>query len=92
MGSTEILKQHGGNGFIPESTFVQPVSKIQEHVGTFPDRIEEQKYFLKGGPRKEVFFDYKEVVAAIVTCGGLCPGLNAMIRDITKDLYNYGVR
>ena len=28
MGKTEIEKKFGGNGYIPESTFVKPVSKI----------------------------------------------------------------
>lgn len=46
--------------------------------------------FLKGGPREYVFFDPKKVRAAIVTCGGLCPGLNVVIREIVMSLhFNY---
>lgn len=30
--------------------------------------------FVKAGPRKQIYFDPDEVCAAIVTCGGLCPG------------------
>ena len=49
--------------------------------------------FLKGGPRKEIFFDTDEVKAAIVTCGGLCPGLNVVIREIVMSLwFNYEVK
>eukprot|EP01031_Cornospumella_fuschlensis_P033857 gene33857-40961_t len=32
--------------------------------------------FIRAGPRKYLHFNPKEVKAAIVTCGGLCPGLN----------------
>lgn len=46
--------------------------------------------FLKGGPREYVFFDPKKVRAAIVTCGGLCPGLNVVIREVVMSLhFNY---
>ena len=45
------------------------------------------------GPRPRLFFDPRQVRAAIVTCGGLCPGLNDVIRGITMILwYRYGVR
>eukprot|EP00746_Dinoflagellata_sp_MGD_P142503 gnl/MRDRNA2_/MRDRNA2_75462_c0_seq1.p1 gnl/MRDRNA2_/MRDRNA2_75462_c0~~gnl/MRDRNA2_/MRDRNA2_75462_c0_seq1.p1 ORF type:complete len:546 (-),score=93.55 gnl/MRDRNA2_/MRDRNA2_75462_c0_seq1:36-1673(-) len=46
----------------------------------------------RAGPRKELHFDPKEVRAAIVTCGGLCPGLNDIIHHIVEVLsYTYGV-
>lgn len=35
--------------------------------------------FLKAGPRKQIYFKPSEVKAAIVSCGGLCPGLNVVI-------------
>lgn len=39
-----------------------------------------------------MYFDSDEVHACIVTCGGLCPGLNTVIREIVCALYNmYGV-
>jgi 6-phosphofructokinase 1 len=47
----------------------------------------------KAGPRKHIFFDPSKVHAGIVTCGGLCPGLNNVIRAIVMTLwYRYGVR
>lgn len=49
--------------------------------------------FLRAGARKIIYFDTKEVHAAIVTCGGLCPGLNVVIRSIVLSLWHdYGVR
>ncbi|MHB8970181.1 MAG: ATP-dependent 6-phosphofructokinase [Pirellulaceae bacterium] len=49
--------------------------------------------FEKAGPRKKLFFDPPTTTAAIVTCGGLCPGLNNVIRSATLELiFNYGVK
>jgi 6-phosphofructokinase 1 len=43
------------------------------------------------GPREQIYFNPKQVTAAIVTCGGLCPGINAVIRGLVMQLwYNYG--
>uniref|UniRef100_A0A0E0A550 ATP-dependent 6-phosphofructokinase n=1 Tax=Oryza glumipatula TaxID=40148 RepID=A0A0E0A550_9ORYZ len=49
-------------------------------------------HFRRAGPRQRVFFESDEVHACIVTCGGLCPGLNTVIREIVCGLYDmYGV-
>src|ERR1700734_1384695 len=45
-----------------------------------------------GGPREYIYFDPPLTRAAIVTCGGLCPGLNNVIRGLVLELAdNYGV-
>lgn len=45
------------------------------------------------GPRENVYFATAEVHAGIVTCGGLCPGLNNVIRAVVLTLWHrYGVR
>lgn len=45
-----------------------------------------------GGPREYIFFDPARTRAGIVTCGGLCPGLNNVIRGLVFELAdNYGV-
>jgi 6-phosphofructokinase 1 len=50
------------------------------------------KSFEMAGPREKIFFDPPKVTAAIVTCGGLCPGLNDIIKGIvTHCHYRYGV-
>lgn len=47
----------------------------------------------KAGPREFLFFPPGRMHAAIVTCGGLCPGLNDVIRSIVMTLWSqYGVR
>ena len=49
--------------------------------------------FEEAGPRRLLAFDPPQVTAAVVTCGGLCPGLNDVIRSLTLTLlYGYGVR
>src|ERR1700760_92768 len=45
-----------------------------------------------GGPREYIYFEPSRTRAAIVTCGGLCPGLNNVIRGLVLELAdNYGV-
>ena len=45
------------------------------------------------GPRERLFFDPATLTCGIVTCGGLCPGLNDVIRAIVLSLHHhYGVR
>jgi 6-phosphofructokinase 1 len=45
------------------------------------------------GPRQKVFFDPSKTRIGIVTCGGLCPGINDVIRGIVMEAhYGYGVR
>jgi len=47
----------------------------------------------KAGPREKIYFEPAKVHAGIVTCGGLCPGLNDVIRAIVMCLwYRYGVK
>jgi len=47
--------------------------------------------YVRAGPRFDLHYNPREVKAAIVTCGGLCPGLNNVIREITRSLkINYG--
>ncbi len=49
--------------------------------------------FELAGPRPKLFFDPKQTRAGIVTCGGLCPGLNNVIRSLFNELHHaYGVQ
>jgi 6-phosphofructokinase 1 len=67
---------------IPENIVIDPSA----------DKKEELTFEL-AGPRSKLFFDPKQTRAGIVTCGGLCPGLNNVIRSLFLELYhNYGVR
>jgi 6-phosphofructokinase 1 len=45
------------------------------------------------GPREKIYFDPSKLKCGIVTCGGLCPGLNDVIRAIVMSLHHhYGVK
>ena len=49
--------------------------------------------FELAGPRQKIYFDPSKLRCALVTCGGLCPGLNDIIRSIVLELYHhYGVK
>jgi 6-phosphofructokinase 1 len=53
----------------------------------------EELLFEMAGPRKKLFFDPKHTRAGIVTCGGLCPGMNTVIRSAFLELHHtYGVK
>ena len=55
--------------------------------------IDRKSLLEKAGPREFVYFNPGHVHAGIVTCGGLCPGLNDVIRSIVRSLWlSYGVR
>lgn len=51
----------------------------------------QHQWVARAGPRSKIYFDPAEVRAAIVTCGGLCPGLNDVIRQVVLTLDCYGV-
>jgi 6-phosphofructokinase 1 len=44
--------------------------------------------FEKAGPRSKIYFDPSKLKCGIVTCGGLCPGLNDVIRAVVLSLYH----
>ena len=79
-------------------------SPVAGHVADdvrVPDQIhwrggrppEDPDLFEQAGPRARLFFDPARTRAAIVTCGGLCPGLNNVIRSLVFQLHHgYGVR
>ncbi|HPV42070.1 MAG TPA: ATP-dependent 6-phosphofructokinase [Spirochaetota bacterium] len=55
--------------------------------------IKADQSFELAGPRSLIYFDPERTRSAIVTCGGLCPGINAVIRSIVMtSYYRYGSR
>ena len=74
----------------------------EDHV-LYHDNLRDIEAFLKAGkevprfemagPREKIYFDPSKLKCGIVTCGGICPGLNDVIRAIVLGLYyNYGVK
>jgi 6-phosphofructokinase 1 len=64
-----------------------------EEIKAFLDAGKEPPQFELAGPRERIYFDPSKLRCGIVTCGGLCPGLNDVIRAIVLGLfYHYGVK
>ncbi|KAL5224271.1 hypothetical protein ABZP36_010910 [Zizania latifolia] len=71
--------------------FVNPDDTVCQKVVVHKDGPR-GNHFRRAGPRQRVYFESDEVHACIVTCGGLCPGLNTVIREIVCGLSDmYGV-
>jgi len=78
----------GAAKFIPTNRYVRHRVELDEGI----DDVEEM-LFEKSGAREKIYFDPAETRAALVTCGGLCPGLNDVIRSVFMELHmNYGVK
>lgn len=84
-----------------EARFQSPVKRtvsdnlsVPEHI--ISNREKEIKNILSfelAGPREKLYFDPLKTKAGIVTCGGLCPGLNDVIRSLYLELtHAYGVQ
>ncbi len=72
--------------------FVAPNSRIlyEAREPKYQEHLEES--FEQAGPRENIYFDPSKTRAGIVTCGGLCPGINNVIRTIVMQLqHNYGI-
>jgi len=78
----------------PCETFVRDSEFIPLHITTDLEAPRDGNLlFEKAGPREKIFFEPARTRAAIVTCGGLCPGLNNVIRSLVLTLEaHYGIR
>ncbi len=75
-----------------EGTFVTDFRHVSYPAEVDTSVATPVQLFEKAGPREKIFFDPARTKAAIVTCGGLCPGLNNVIRSVYLELhFHYGV-
>jgi len=83
-----------------EARFPSPVRGKASEPRRIPAQIthlpgappEDDSLFEVAGPRPMLFFEPKVTRAGIVTCGGLCPGLNNVIRSLFLEMHHgYGV-
>ncbi|KAK9063281.1 hypothetical protein SSX86_017151 [Deinandra increscens subsp. villosa] len=76
---------------IVKNTFVSPEDVLAQQI-VVQKGSPRGVHFRRAGPREKVYFKSEEVRACIVTCGGLCPGINTVIREIVCGLnHMYGV-
>ncbi|XP_042029745.1 ATP-dependent 6-phosphofructokinase 2 [Salvia splendens] len=81
--------------FRPSSEFyITPNDVVLRHIlHGASDAPGPRLAYHRAGPRKAVYFEPGHVRAAIVTCGGLCPGMNTVIRELVVGLWDlYGAR
>jgi 6-phosphofructokinase 1 len=77
--------------FVDEADRVLLCQTTQE-LAALQARGVELPSFERAGARQQILFDPRQLTAGIVTCGGLCPGLNNVVRAIVLSLtYAYGV-
>jgi 6-phosphofructokinase 1 len=78
----------------PIKRFVNDNLRVSEHVVYDKNSQHESGLeFELAGPREKLFFNPSQTRAGIVTCGGLCPGLNDVIRSLFNELtYAYGIQ
>lgn len=85
-----------GGGRVPSARgrFVSDDERIPENIRRQPGApADEGHLFELAGPRDTLYFDPQHARAGIVTCGGLCPGLNNVVRSLFRELRDgYGVR
>ncbi len=86
LSPEEIKGLFVGDDRILLSREVKDVRRHVEEFGGTPS-------LEKAGPRSQIYHDPTWARAAIVTCGGLCPGLNNVIKGLVQSLwFDYGVR
>ena len=91
LGSPAVQSPIELSNYVTDDQFL--LYDIETTAGAKGDPIDRKNLLEKAGPREKIYFDPSKVHAAIVTCGGLCPGLNDVIRSIVMCLwYRYSVR
>ena len=79
-------------------SFVNDTDKVVmdvdlNHINEMIQEGQSLPAFELAGPREKLYFDPSKLRCGLVTCGGLCPGLNDIIRAIVLELfYGYGVQ
>jgi len=94
--SSPLIEHHAGKGgsfgFVSDDeriVFDPNLNTLKQTIagGADPPSME------VAGPREKIFFNPEDVRAAIVTCGGLCPGINDVIRALFMEMhYRYEVK
>ena len=93
--SSPNKRLNGGNqlkNFISDDDRIIVNLRLSD-IKTMIKKGDDPPCFEMAGPREKIYFDPSKLKCALVTCGGLCPGLNDIIRSIVLELYyGYGVR
>ena len=91
LGECTFTTPMRGTGFMDDRSHILLHSDL-DTIRTYLDAGEEPPRFEAAGPRQQLYFDPARVACGIVTCGGLCPGINNVIRAFVLSLHHhYGV-
>ena len=84
---------------LPKKSFITKNDVIKKNIHVNTNTIstltnnEKDDYYLKAGPYQDIAFDTNATNVAIVTAGGLCPGINNVIYDLVHTLDKlYGIK
>lgn len=92
LGEAKIDNPITSQNYVSDSDRVTLDSDFRTLIALFNEGREIPSFEL-AGPRKRIYFDPSKLKCALVTCGGLCPGINDIIRSIVLSLYyGYGVK
>jgi 6-phosphofructokinase 1 len=92
LGECTIPSPMSGVRFVNDDDRIIYQSEIKE-IRKYLVLGKEPPHFEEAGPREKIFFDPANLACGIVTCGGLCPGLNNVIRAVVLSLHHhYGVK
>jgi len=95
--TTEILGESVFPSPMRDDRFTGDDERIMYHsrfedIKLFIDAGKEPPMLELAGPRQRIFFNPATIACGIVTCGGLCPGINDVIRAVVLSLrHHYGV-
>jgi len=99
LGEAKILSPvKGANRSMADRYFVEDTDRVSidvtvSNIQQMLTKGETLPAFELAGPRSRIYFDPSKLRCALVTCGGLCPGLNDIVRSVVLELYyGYGVR
>jgi len=92
LGKCRIPSPMTGVPFVSDKDHVLYHSNFLD-IKAYVEEGKEPPHFETAGPREKIYFDPSKLKCGIVTCGGLCPGQNDVIRAIVMSLhYHYGVK
>ena len=79
-------------GKTTEVVSVDPPEMVLRDIVEVEGKEAKGRALRRAGAAGEICWDPSEVRAAIVTCGGLSPGLNNVVKGVVGALWSYGVK
>ena len=92
LGPCKIASPVRKHEFVHEGERIY-VSENASYTKAATERLGHVPTFERAGPKPKIFHDPSWTRVGIVTAGGLCPGLNTVIKGLVEILnYDYGVK